>query len=214
MPSFKSNRCTASKGPVVAITIGDPFGIGPEVVLKAMASQKLHGLANFVIVGDKSVLFSTCELLKTNLKLKPPDSIVDLNLIEKNKIRYGRLSALSGRASLAYIDCAIKLIKEKRVGCLVTAPVSKAAISQAGIKFLGHTEYLAKKFNVKSFAMMLIGGPLRVTLVTRHIPINSVSNVIAKSEILNCIDLSHKALKRYFGVNQPKIWLLAIRAST
>lgn len=208
MPLSKSNRFKVSKGPVVAITIGDPFGIGPEIVLKA--SQKLHGLANFLIVGDKSVLYSLSESLKIDLKLRPQDSMFDLNLIEKNKIRFGRMSTLSGRASLAYIDCAIKLIKEKMVDCLVTAPVSKAAISQTGIKFLGHTEYLAKKFNVKSFAMMLIGGPLRVALVTRHVPIKSVSNVITKSEILNCIDLSHKALKRYFGVNQPKIGVASL----
>ncbi len=210
MPSFKSNRRAISKRPTVAITIGDPFGIGPEIVLKAMASQKLGGLANFLIVGDKLVLRSLSELLKMDLRLRRSDSIRDLNLIDKSKIRFGRPSTLSGRASLAYIECALKLIKGKKADCLVTAPVSKEAINWTGVKFLGHTEYLARSFRTKSFAMMLIGGPLRVTLVTRHIPVNSVSNAISKSRILECIDLSYKALKRYFKIDQPKIGVASL----
>lgn len=210
MPSSKSNRPSIAKRPTVAITIGDPFGIGPEIVLKAMASQKLRGLANFLIVGDKSVLAATSNSLKIDLKSRQDILICDLNLIDKSKIRFQHPNALSGRASLAYIDCALKLIKEKRADCLVTAPVSKAAINRGGIKFIGHTEYLAKKFNTKSFAMMLIGEPLRVTLVTRHISISSVSNAITKNKILECINLSHKALKRYFGISQPKIGVASL----
>lgn len=207
MPSSKSNR---RKGPRVAITIGDPFGIGPEIVLKAMASRRLRGLANFLIVGDKSVLWSLSKSLKIDLKLKREDLILDLNLIDKSKIRFGHPNALSGKASLAYIDYAIKLIGDNKADCLVTAPVCKNAINRTGVKFLGHTEYLAKKFKTKSFAMMLIGGPLRVTLVTRHIPINSVSSAITKREILKCIYLSHKALRKYFGINQPKIGVASL----
>lgn len=214
MRSFKSNRPSALKKPTVAITIGDPLSIGPEIVLKALASQRLNRLANFLIVGDESILLTVSKLLKSNFRLSHNDLMLSLNLISRDKIRFGQPSKLSGRASLAYIDCALKLIKDKKADCLVTAPVSKDAINKSGVKFLGHTEYLAKKFNTKYFAMMLVGGPLRVTLVTRHAPLNAVSKAITKKEILKCIDLSYRALKRYFGIGQPKIGVASLNPHT
>lgn len=208
MPSFRLNRRLISKRPNVAITIGDPFGIGPEVALKALASRKLRGLANFLIVGDSSVLHFLSESLKINLSRE--DLIFDLNLIDKREIKLGYPSRFSGKASLAYVDAALKLIKSKEADCLVTAPVSKEAINQSGVKFLGHTEYLAKNTKTQSFAMMLVGGPLKVTLVTRHIPINSVSSAITKSKILESIELSHKALRKYFGISRPRIGVASL----
>lgn len=204
MPSYSINK------PRVAITIGDPFGIGPEVVLKALASRKLRGLADFFIIGDRSVLSSLPKLLVTALRLNPHASIVDPNLINSSEIRWGRQSRLSGRASLAYIDYALGLIKDGRADCLVTAPVSKEAISAAGVKFSGHTEYIARAFKTDKFAMMLMGGPLKVTLVTRHLPIKAVPKAVTKAEILTCIELSHKALKKYFGISRPRIGVASL----
>lgn len=210
MHLFKSNRLTASKRPTVAITIGDPFGVGPEIVLKALASQKLNRLADFLIVGDKSVLIAISQLLKSDFRLRRNDLMLDLNLISKDKIKFGRLTSLSGKASLAYIDCALKLIRDKKADCLVTAPVSKEAINKSGVKFSGHTEYLAKKFDTKYFAMMLVGGSLKVTLVTRHISLSSVPKAVTKGEILKCVDLTYKTLARYFGINRPKIGVASL----
>lgn len=212
MPSYSLNRPFKSRRYVgtVAITIGDPFGIGPEVVLKALASRKLRGLANFLIIGDRSVLSSFPKLLNAALRSNPHISIVDLRLISGGKIKWGRQSRLSGRASLAYIDHAIKLIKRGKADCLVTAPVNKEAISGTGVKFSGHTEHIAKAFKTDKFAMMLTGGPLRVTLVTRHLPIKTVPKAITKAEILNCIELSYAALKRYFGISRPRIGIASL----
>lgn len=206
----KLNSSTALRRPKVAITIGDPFGIGPEIVLKALASQRLKGLADFLIAGDISALDAASKFLKIDLRLGKDDLMLDLNLIGKKKIGCGRPSKLSGSASLAYIDCGLGLIKEKRADCLVTAPVSKEAISRSGIKFLGHTEYIAEKFGIRRFAMMLIGGPLKVTLVTRHISISAVPKAVTKGEILNCIGLSYRALKRYFGIRSPRIGVASL----
>lgn len=214
MHSYKSNRPAVLKRPTVAITIGDPFGIGPEIILKTLASKKLDRLANFLIVGDKSILVAISKLFKIDFMLRRNDLMFDLNLISKDKIRFGHPSRFSGSASLAYIDCALKLIKEKKLDCLVTAPVSKEAINKSGVKFSGHTEYLAKKFGTKRFAMMLVGGPLRVTLVTRHISITSVPKAVTKKEILKCIDLSYKALKRYFRISHPKIGVASLNPHT
>jgi len=209
MPLYSLNKSRRIVG-TVAITIGDPFGIGPEIVLKALASRKLRGLANFLIIGDRAVLSSLPKLLNTATRANPHISIADLRVISEDRIKLGRQSALSGKASLAYIDYALKLIKDDQADCLVTAPVSKEAISRAGVRFSGHTEYIAKAFKTDKFAMMLMGGPLRVTLVTRHLPLKAVAKAITEEEISDCIELSHAALQRYFGINRPRIGVASL----
>ncbi len=229
MPSYRSSRPRRPEGPTVAITIGDPFGVGPEVVLKALASPTLSaiqksgtsrklrglgppfllkraGLANFLVIGDLTALFAAAG----GIKIPPYGEVRDLKIIAKNKIRFGRVSRLSGSASLAYIDEALKLIKSGRADCLVTAPVSKEAISKAGISFSGHTEYIAKAFAADDYAMMLTGGPLKVTLVTRHLPLKDVAAAITVAGILKCVKLSHEALKVYFGIKRPRIGVASL----
>jgi len=210
MPLYSLNRSRRNAGRVV-ITIGDPFGIGPEVVLKALASPKLRGLANFIIVGDIPVLCAEAKVLKISLPRGEHVRFIDVGAIRReHDIKFGRQSRLSGRASLAYIDYALGLIKDGKADCLVTAPVSKEAISSAGVKFSGHTEYIAKAFKTDRFAMMLVGGPLKVTLATRHLPIKAVPKAVTKAEIVNCIGLSHEALKRYFGISRPRIGVASL----
>ncbi|MFH0771446.1 MAG: 4-hydroxythreonine-4-phosphate dehydrogenase PdxA [Candidatus Omnitrophota bacterium] len=211
MPLYKSNRFLKPELPTVAITIGDPFGIGPEIVLKALASRKFSRLANFLIVGDEAVISADSALLKPAFRLDTQALISDFNIIKrKSEIRFGRPDAVSGGASLAYLDCALDLIKDKRADCLVTAPVSKEAISASGIKFSGHTEYIAAEFGVENFAMMLLGGPLRVTLATRHLPIRDLPKAITESEILKCVRLSYETLKDYFGIISPRIGVASL----
>lgn len=210
MHSFRSRKPSKKRAPRVAITIGDPFGIGPEIVLKALASHRIRGLADFLIIGDGSALAAASKTAAARLKLGRDDLLCDLDFISKGKLEFGRPSGTSGRASLAYVDYALKLIREKRADCLVTAPVSKEAISLGGRKFKGHTEYIAGIFHTDKFAMMLVGGPLRVTLVTRHIPIKEVPEAITEKEILKSIELSHEALKVYFGIRSPKIGVASL----
>jgi len=208
MPSFRSNS------PRVAITIGDPFGVGPEIVLKTLGSlgglgPPLAGQADFIIVGDSSVLSAASKLPATPA-LPRNIPIVDPYIIAPSKVRFGRQSKLSGKASLAYLDLALGLIKQKKADCLVNAPLSKEAVSSTGVDFIGHTEYIAGKFKTRDFAMMLIGGPLKVTLVTRHIPIKAVPKSVTGEEITKAIRLSHEALVDYFGITDPRIGVASL----
>ena len=156
----------------VIITMGDPSGIGPEVTLKALASPKVKGLANFLVIGEA----------------------------------YAVKGRAAGKASIEYIDKAVELIRCGVADALVTAPVNKASIREAGISgFQGHTEYLAKKFKVKNFAMMFVGKSLRVTLVTRHVPLGRVPGLLNTGKVYDAIMLTHKYLKKYFRINAPKI---------
>ena len=108
------------------------------------------------------------------------------------------------------IERAVELLKKRKADALVTAPVNKAAINKFGIPFQGHTEYLAKATNTKKFAMMLCGGPLRVTTVTRHIPLKAISNTITQAKIIEAVRLTDSALKKYFGIKKPRIGVCAL----
>lgn len=186
----------------IGITMGDPAGIGAEIIKKALVSGRLPTrYIDILVIGDRWVF----ERIK-NLKLKIKNfQFLDLKNTPKKNFRFGRISPSYGKASLEYIDRAIELIREKKIQVLVTCPVSKEAINLGGIDFKGHTEYLASHFGVEDFVMMLVGGSLRVSLVTRHIPLNRVSSILNTSDIYKTILLTEKALREFFGIKNPKI---------
>jgi len=154
--------------PIVIITAGDPRGIGPEIVEKALRDPKIRGLANFLIIdtGDRT----------------------GFDAVEK----------------------AVLILKNKGADALVTAPVNKEAINKSGVFFQGHTEYLAKAFGVNKFAMMLCGDKLRVTTVTRHVPLKKVSAILTQAKIIEAAELTDGALKKYFGIKKPRIGACAL----
>ncbi|MEW6680042.1 MAG: 4-hydroxythreonine-4-phosphate dehydrogenase PdxA, partial [bacterium] len=153
------------KKSTIGITIGDPSGIGPEVVLKAL-STNITQKANFIVIGDKRII-------STNKA-----EILDLKNINPKTLVMGKPSAETGRASLDYIMEAFKLIKEKKIDAMVTAPICKFAIHKAGYsKFIGHTEMLAH-LSKRKVGMMFTAGDLRVVLATIHIPLSRVCRMI------------------------------------
>ncbi len=192
--------------PTIGVTIGDPSGIGPEVILKALAKPNVRRLANFLIIGDTFVL----KHLGIQIVKYPNIQVLDLHNVPKHNFHFGKISPIYGKASIEYIDEAVKLIRKNKIDALVTAPVSKEAINLAGISFSGHTEYLATLFKVKSFAMMLIGGELKVVLITRHLPLNKVSHNLNSQSIIETIKLTCQALKRYFNIDKPRIGVCSL----
>lgn len=170
------------KKPIIAITAGDPAGIGPEIIKKALARPEISRRASFLVVGD----------------------------ISGKKFKSGSPGPGSGRASIDYIDEAVCMIKKGAANALVTAPISKIAASEAGFKFPGHTEYLAHLTATKKFCMMLAGGSLRVVLATRHIALKDVSKKLNSAEIYDAIMLTATSLKKYFKIKNPKIAVCAL----
>ena len=170
------------KKQIIAITAGDPAGIGPEIIKKALARPEISRWASFLVVGD----------------------------ISYKKFKPGFPGANTGRASIDYIDEAVGLIKSGAADALVTAPISKAAASLSGFKFPGHTEYLAYLTKTNKFCMMLAGGPLRVVLATRHIALKDVSKELNSSEIYDAIMLTAASLKKYFKIKNPRISVCAL----
>ena len=182
--------------------MGDPSGVGPEVTLKALASPKVKGLANFLVIGDSAVLERTAR----DTRCKTFAHVLDMANVRNSVFAYGKSSAAEGSAAIQYVDMALELIAAGEAEALVTAPVNKSSIKKTGLPdFQGHTEYLAGSFKIKNFAMMFVGKDLKVTLVSRHIPLRCVPEILNPGMIYNAISLTHKYLREYFRIRSPRI---------
>lgn len=192
------NRSTR---PNIGITMGDPAGIGAEIIAKSLMQKQIQRLADFTVIGD-SFVFKKLGLYQNIIS---HSTLIDLTNVQKKGFSFGKINALGAKASVEYIDRAIKLIKDSQINCLVTAPVNKESINRAGIKFSGHTEYIAQKTETKGFAMMFVSPALKVILVTRHIPLSQVSKDLSKDKIYKTIKLTIKCLKDNFKITKPRI---------
>lgn len=179
----------------VGITMGDPSGIGPAILVKAL--PRLSGLAEVVIIGDRRAWDKA-----GGSKIKV--NFVDLNNCPRD-FRFGQVRAEYGRASVEYLNESISLIDTGKIDCLVTCPISKEAVNLAGFKYPGHTEYLAQRAGVKDCVMMLLNDRLRFSLVTRHISLSQVAFSLNSGKICQNICLAHKGLKELFKIKHPRI---------
>lgn len=179
--------------------MGDPAGIGAAITAKAI--YRLKGLADFVVIGDRRVF----DKASGARRLGQGVEFTDLNNVEHRNFKFGMLRAEYGRASIEYLDKAIGLIKNKEIDCLVTCPISKVAINLAGFNYPGHTEYLAERANAKDFAMMLLNRYLKLSLITRHIPLKDVPARLNKGAICKNIFITYKSLRELFLIKNPRI---------
>jgi len=184
----------------VALTMGDPAGIGPAITLKAL--QLLKNKADITVVGNSFVLEKCAGLLRSKFF---PQKLISLNNLEKNNFEFGKVNPANGGASIEYLDAALGLIEDKKVDCVVTCPISKEAINLAGKKFSGHTEYFAEKTRSKNPVMMLLNDKLKFSLLTRHIPIKDVSSKLSIGALKENILNTEKGLKELFLINHPRI---------
>ena len=184
----------------VGLTIGDPSGIGPAITIKAI--NKLAGSADFVIIGD---LFVLKKIPNFSLLPKNGVKIIDLKNINRKKFKFGKIKSEYGRASLEYLDRALQLIKEDKIDCLVTCPISKEAINHAGFKYSGHTEYFIKKTKAKQVVMMLLNKNLKFSLITRHLAIKTLPKALNSDEIFDITRVTYLSLKNIFRISNPRI---------
>ena len=191
--------------PTIGITLGDPAGIGAEVVAKALNKPAIRNLAEFKLIGDMSVYRRY-----SKARIFPGCEFVDLKSLSAKSLRPGHPTALSSAASLTYIEKAIALLKEKEITALVTAPVYKEGITSLGKIFHGHTEFLAEAFGVHNFDMMFVTKTLKTVIVTRHLALKDVGQALSTGKIYQTIDLAHQALRKYFKIQRPRIAVCGI----
>jgi len=202
--------------------MGDPSGIGPEVIAKAFAAQRPALRRRFLVLGDSSIMSGAKAALKLPLTLNrmrtfSPSSmkegamnLIDFENVPRQGFSYGCEDRRYGKASVEYMDAALDLLGHGKASALVTGPVNKSSITRSGIAFFGHTEYMAEKTKTKRFAMMLLGGRLRVTLVTRHVALKDVSRILSIDLICRAIELTYEALTTYFGIASPTIGVAGV----
>lgn len=181
--------------PTIAVTMGDPRGIGPEIICKALSYHHVQQRVRFVIIGALSV-FEKFPAFK--------------KIITKKNISF--LDASEGSrdipaAILAYrsLQKATQLIQDKDAVGLVTAPISKTEMRRARFKFPGHTEYLCHEFGVKKYAMMLFHKRLRVVLTTIHVPLKQIFSQINSNNIIDKLELTTVCLRENFEIKRPRI---------
>jgi 4-hydroxythreonine-4-phosphate dehydrogenase len=184
----------------IAISLGDPAGIGPEIVARALAERPE---ARVVVFGDEGVL--TRASMVAGVAPPPSTSIRPVTALGPDEVTPGHPNDASGRAQLAYLTAATDAALAGEVAGLVTAPISKEWIARAGFTFPGHTEYLASRAGVREFAMMLAGPTLRVTVATAHIPLRDVPRLLTVDGIASAIWLTADALVRSLGIAAPRV---------
>jgi 4-hydroxythreonine-4-phosphate dehydrogenase len=199
---------------IIAVTMGDPGGVGSEIILKALSSPEVRNCCAPIVIGNSGIMEAALNLLRLPLKLRiinspeeakfTPKSIELINVKTVRNIRKNKPTALGGKACLGYIRKAVELALNKQIDGIVTAPISKEALRMAGINWPGHTEMLADFTNTKDYAMVLAGGPLRVILVTIHTALKNVPGLITKQRIIKTIRLAKKACDM-LGIKDPRI---------
>lgn len=189
----------------VALTMGDPAGVGPEIIAKALRSPVLRDFTDITVIGDKWVFERARRAIRNTQYAIRQVEFIDLNNVPHKNYKLGKISAECGEASIQYIGKANELIKEGYLDCLVTCPISKEAVKLSGFKFPGHTEYLADMAGVRDFVMMLMNKHLKVSLATRHIPLKEVCRKLDSDSIYRTIIITADSIRKLFGIKNPRI---------
>jgi len=209
--------------PKVGITMGDPCGIGPEVIVKALCRDEIYEACVPIVIGDLRVMERDLRFADKPLKLAAVEEkeipalegrsgeifILDLSNADPSILRYGELSPLAGAAAVEYIERAVELAMRGVLDAVTTGPVNKAAINLAGKKFTGHTELLAELTGVEEATMMLAGEKLRVSFVTTHLPLKEVPRMITEGRVLLTVRRTDEGL-RMMGFERPSIAVAAL----
>ncbi len=190
--------------------MGDPAGIGGELILKAL--NRLTRTSIPVVIGDAAVLHALNDLLFHGKELKfkrlgqgatGDAEFIDVGAMQQ--VRFGVSDASCGRASYGYIMKGLELVFSGVASAIVTCPINKKSIQASGIPFIGHTELLARYGGVSDYVMMMMNPRLRVSLATIHVPLKDVPSLITSAGVLKCIAVTHRALEYDFGLANPSI---------
>ncbi len=206
--------------PRIGITLGDLNGVGPEVVMKALADNRILSMVTPVIYGSTRVLTHYKKLLAleefnfSQVRNKGQFAARSVNVVncweDAIEINPGKPSAESGKAALQALKGACAELKEGMIDALVTGPIDKHTVHSEEFPFKGHTDFLAKEFGGGESLMFMVSDLLRVGLVTDHEPVKDVAALISKERLERKINLMEQSLKNDFGISKPRIAVLGL----
>jgi 4-hydroxythreonine-4-phosphate dehydrogenase len=202
----------------IALTPGEPAGIGPDLVVALAQDAQQHEI---VAIADPDMLQARAAILKIPLKIRVIDTsetprpsaaseLAVLPISLNENVNLGILNIANAPYILKTLDAAIEGCISNTFSALVTGPVHKSVINDAGIAFSGHTEYLADKTNTEKVVMMLATQGLRVALATTHLPLKDVAAAINEKELIQVIEILHRDLQIQFGIKQPRIYVCGL----
>ncbi len=208
--------------PKIGVTMGDPTGIGPEIIIKAFSMVEPFQACRPVVFGDEQVLLDAIQREGLSVRIEIIDAVPEegyqpgkiylfpSSQLEANSLFFGKPDQKCGEAMVKYVEEAVKWLHRGRLDAITTCPINKHAINKAGYSFSGHTELLAHLAQVSHVAMMFLGTRWRVTLVTTHLPLQEVSRWIKRDRILQAIRLTEEGLRNYFKIPQPQLAVLGL----
>jgi len=208
--------------PRIGITMGDPVGIGAEVIAKALAEESVWKMCTPLVLGDSGIMRKALGLVDSPLSLHAIRAVerisieqksvclMDVSVLDADRFAYGKPNEDTGKAMVSYIREAVHLALEEKIAAVVTCPINKGAMALAGYAYPGHTEFLAEMTKTAEYAMMLAGERLKVVLVTIHLPLKDVPGSLTSAKIFSAIRLSNTALKQFFGKKKPTLAVAAL----
>ncbi|MDD9304269.1 MAG: 4-hydroxythreonine-4-phosphate dehydrogenase PdxA [Desulfobacter sp.] len=203
--------------PIIGITMGDPAGIGPEIIVQALEHKNITKICKPVVIGDKAILEKAVSCLNSSMTLFPIDrvdqfsdnacqiNLIQVSTLDPNLRKLKIPSRETGKAMENYILKGVDLALNNDIQAMVTAPITKTGLKMAGSQFHGHTELIAHRTQTQDFAMMMAGTKLKVVLATIHIPLADVACQLTCDTIIKIADLTCNALIHRFGIDQPRL---------
>ena len=192
----------------IAIPMGDPAGVGPEIVVKTAVSKEILDLCDLVVIGDKKVLEKATEICQVDLKIhtiknveegkyeKGILNIIDLENVDMNTLEYGQIQGMCGKAAFEYIKKCVELAMEHKVDAIATTPINKESLKAGNVNYIGHTEILGDLSNSRDPLTMFEVDNMRVFFLTRHMSLRKACDAITKERVLEYIERCTKALKQ------------------
>lgn len=213
-------KTTLTDSPLIGITMGCPVGIGPEIIVKFVTEFEKHDRFLPIVIGDIGVLQHSARTLGVKVDIVPWRPGQDFRTkaimvhqppypegvkLTPGDLVWGRPSRTTGQVMAACIEGAVRLVRDGVLAAMVTCPITKSALQEAGYHYPGHTEMLADLCQASEYAMMMAGSTLRVTLVTIHQGVASVAAALNQDRILRLIELTGRSLRIDFGLATPRM---------
>lgn len=198
--------------PIIAVPLGDPAGIGPEIVVKSLASDELKD-SKIVVIGDKKIVEQACKICDVDFKILPIASVeeavfergtinlIEIDNIDLEKFEFGKVSAMCGKAAFEYIEESIKLAMERKVDAVATPPINKESFKAGGVNYIGHTEVFGDLTGTEDPLTMFEVAGMRVFFLTRHVSLREACDLVTKDRIIDYVVRCTEALKK-LGVTE------------
>ncbi|MDF2565422.1 MAG: 4-hydroxythreonine-4-phosphate dehydrogenase [Massilibacillus sp.] len=201
--------------PILGITMGDAAGVGPEIIVKALADRAIYEIGRPVVFGDIKIMERAVKIVGAELKCNAIDQpsfggnaygtidIIDLDNLPAD-LPFAQVDARAGKAAYEYIEMAVNYALKHEIHAIVTAPLNKEALNLGGNHYPGHTEILGTLSGKKDYSMMLVSGALKVIHVSTHVPLRKACDLVKKERVLKVINLANETVKM-MGVEKPRI---------